>query len=153
MGVHLISFKITDSAGKSKSLVFSTPDTATYAECAAFVLQVDSLVDACISGIVSSASVTMSLPIDGALNSTPADDMLVSDGGLLSFDVTGTAYRDSIFIPTVALALMGNDKDIPNTGDMATLITALLSGTNIDLSNKYEQLYASFLSGTRSHRK
>lgn len=153
MGVHLVSMKITDAGGNSKSVVFPCPDTATYAEIAAFVLQVDSLVDACISGIIDSAQVTMSCPIDGALNPTPADDMLVSDGGLLGFSATGTAYRSGIYIPTYASALIGNDKDIPNSGATATLITALLGGTNIDVSDKFENQLDAFLSGAKVHRK
>lgn len=153
MGVHLISMKITDAGGKSKSIVFPTPDTATYAEVCAFILEIDSLVDACISGIISSALVSMNCPIDGGLNSTPGDDMLVSDGGLLGFTATGTDYRSGIYIPTVATALMGNDKDIPNSGVMATLITALLGGANIDVSDRYENHLAAFLSGSKVHRK
>jgi len=153
MGVHLITFKITDSGGKSKSIVMQCADTETYADIALFVLQVDSLIDTVIDGVITSAQVSMNCPIDGGLNATPVDDMLVSDGALLGFAVTGSAYRDAFYIPTVKLTLMGNDKDVPNASDMATLITALLSGTNIDLTNKHEQVYASFLTGSRVSRK
>jgi len=153
MGVHLISFKISDAAGKSKSIVFPCPDTATYAEVCAFVTQIDSLVDGVISGIIDSASVQMACPIDGGLNATPADDMLVEDGGLLGFSVTGSAYRTGLYIPTYSQSLIGNDKDIPNAGATASLITALLSGTNVDVTDKWENPLAAFLKGTRVHRK
>ncbi|KKM74446.1 hypothetical protein LCGC14_1400230 [marine sediment metagenome] len=153
MGVHLVTFQITDAGGNSKSIVIPCPDTATYTEIAAFVLEVDSLIDACISGIITNAQVMMSCPIDGGLNPTPADDMLVIDGGLLGFSATGTAYRSGLYIPTYANSLMGNDKDIPNTGATAALVTALIGGVNIDVSDKFENHLDAFLSGAKVHRK
>lgn len=153
MGVHLVTMTITDAGGNSKSVVLPVPDTATYAEICSFVLEIDSLVDAVISGIIESAQVTMNCPIDGGLNSTPADDMLVSDGGILGFAVSGSVYRTSIYIPTYAANLMSNDKDIPNSGATASLVTALLGGANADVSDKFENVISAFLSGTKVHRK
>ena len=153
MGVHLISWKITDAAGAAKSIVMQCADTETYANIALFVLQVDSLLDAVVDVVITSATVAMNCPIDGGLDETPEDDMLVGDGGVMGFAVTGSAYRTSMFIPTVKLNLIGNDRDIANAGATAALITALLSETNIALTDKHENVLASFLSGTRRSRK
>jgi hypothetical protein len=95
----------------------------------------------------------MSCPIDGALNDTPADDMLVTTGGRITMNVTGTPYADSFYLPTLATTLYDNNGVVENAGAMATLVTALLSGTNIDVSNRHEQLWASFRSGARANRK
>jgi len=145
--------KITDAAGKSKSIVQFCADSETMANILLYVLQVDSLFDAVVDGVIVSASVMLNAPIDGALDDTPEDDMLVGDGGVLAFSVTGSVYRHSMYIPTVKLALISNNKDIPNADAVAALVTAMLSETNIALTDRYENPLAAFLEGTRVSRK
>jgi len=153
MGVHLLTFTITDAGGKSKAFVLPMADTEAIADIQAFVTATALAVDDCIGGIISSAQVAYALTLPGGLNATPVDDRLVNQGGLLAFAVTGSDYRTSSYLPTVVDALVGNNRDIENSGDMATLITALLATGSITLTDKHENPLASFLKGTRVNRK
>lgn len=153
MGVHLLTFTILDSAGKTKSVVVPMADTESITDIQTFVTNHAALLDAVIGGVIQSAQVQYALTLPGGLNATPADDMPVSRGGLFAFSATGTAYRKSIYVPTVLASLISNDGDIPNAGATATWITDLLSGTEISPTDNYENVLASFLSGSRVNRK
>lgn len=153
MGVHLLSFQITDADGKTKSVVMPMADTESIADIQTFVTNHAPLLDNVVDGVISQASVQYSLTLPGGLDATPEDDLLVSTGGLFGFSATGTAYRHGIYVPTVKLALISNSKDIANAGDTATWITDLLSGTEVTLTNKFENVLAAFLGGLRVNRK
>lgn len=150
---NLIAFKITDAAGRAKSAVFPVNSDATVTEMNAFVSQIAPLVDNCIDGILSAATVTIALSLPGGLGSTPADDKLVEDGGLLAFDAADTDYRSSIWIPAIADTAVDNYKTIANAGSIATLVTAILSGTNCNVQDKHSNALTAFLSGKRTYRK
>lgn len=153
MGVHLLSWTITDADGKTKSIVMPMADSEAIADVQTFVTNHAALLDAVVDGVITSAQVQYSLTLPGGLDATPEDDMLVGDGGLFAFSATGTAYRKSIYVPTVKLALISNNKDIANAGAVATWVTDLLSGTEVSLTDNYENVLAAFLSGTRVKRK
>lgn len=153
MGVHLLTFQVTDADGKTKSIVYPMADTESIADLQTFVTNHAALLDAIVDGVLTQASVQYALTLPGGLDATPEDDMLVSTGGLFGFSATGTAYRFGIYVPTVKNALISNSKDIPNAGDTAAWITDLLSGTEVTITNQYENVLAAFLSGLRVNRK
>lgn len=153
MGVHLISFQITDAGGKTRSVVMPTADSETYAAICAFVLEVDSLLDAVIGGYISNASVQMTCPLGAGLATSATADYHVSDGGLLSFGATGTAYRSSIYVPTYDRALIDDNKSIADAGATQALQQAILGGVNVTITDKWENALSSFLGGSGVHRK
>jgi len=153
MGVHLLTWQITDADGNTRSIVMPMADTESVADIQTFVTNHAALLDAVVDGVISKASVQHALTLPGGLDATPEADMLVSTGGLFSFTATGTDYRKSIYVPTVKMALISDSKDIPNAGDVAAWITDLLSGTEISPTDNFENVLAAFLSGTRVNRK
>ena len=150
---HLVSFKITDAGSKSKSMVIPVHEDATYTEICAFVLEVDSLLDACLSAVITQASVQMNCPIDGALNDTPAADVFVTDVGLLGFSVTGSTYKHSLAMPGVSESLYDNFKVIADAAPLTAFLTALLGGVNVDVVNLHNEALAAFLGGSLKFRK
>jgi len=153
MGVHLLTWQDTDVDGKTKSVVMPMADAESVADIQTFVTNHAPLLDACIDGYISQVTVAYAMTLPGGLDVTPEDDMLVSTGGLFSFTATGTAYRKAIYVPTIKNSLISNSKDIPNAGAIATWITDLLSGTEVDITNNFENVLSAFLSGTRVNRK
>jgi hypothetical protein len=152
MGVHLISFKIEGADGKTKSCVFPVPSTHTETNINDFVARIDQLLDDCIDGFITAVTVNRAVS-HSVTGSSAAADRQVDDGGLLSFAVTGSPYSTGIYVPTYALSLIDDNKSIANSGASATLIAALLAGTDCDVSDKYGNVLASFSSGRRAHRK
>jgi len=153
MGVHLLTWQITDVDGKTKSVVMPLADTESVADIQTFVTNHALLLDAVIDGYISQVTVAYAMTLPGGLDVTPEDDMLVSTGGLFSFTATGTAYRKAIYVPTVKNSLISNSKDIANAGAVATWITDVLSGTEVSVTDNYENVLSAFLSGTRVNRK
>ena len=153
MGVHLLTYQVTDAAGETKSVVIPMADTEAIADIQTFVTNHTALLDAVVDGVITKATVSYALTLPGGLDATPEADMLVSTGGLFSFTATGTGYRKSIYVPTVKNTLISDSKDIPNAGAVAAWITDLLSGTEVSPTDNYENVLAAFLSGTRVNRK
>ncbi len=56
-------------------------------------------------------------------------------------------------VPSIKNSLISNSKDIPNAGAIATWITDVLSGTEVSITDNYENVLSAFLSGTRTNRK
>jgi len=153
MGVHLLSYTIQDADGKTKSVVIPMADTEAIADIQTFVTNHSALLDACLDGIITKAAVSYALTLPGGLNDTPANDSHVEEGGLFAFNATGTSYRKSIYVPAYAKSLIANSGDIANAGDTAAWITDLLSGTEVSPTDNFENVLASFLSGTLKYRK
>lgn len=153
-GVHVISIVIEDAGGHRKAINLHCSDTETLSDIQTFITAHLPKLDAMISGKIVAATVQMALTLPGGLSTTALADMLVDDGGLFGFGVTGTGYRYATFVPTVNLTLMDNDWSIADAGAVQTWEQSVLSGESaITLTNKHEQALASFLSGTRVKRK
>lgn len=153
MGIHLLTWQIQDSNGDTKSVVMPMADSEAIADIQTFVTNHAALLDAVIGGVIAKATVSYALTLPGGLNPTPADDKPVSRGGLFGFSATGTTYRKGIYVPTVLDTLIANSGDIPNSGVTATWITDLLSGTEVSITDNYENVLSAFLSGERVDRK
>jgi len=153
MGVHLLTFQITDGYGLTKSVVIPMADTEAIADIQTFVTNHAPHLDEVIGGVITKASVQYALTLPGGLDSVAENDHPVKHGGLFAFSVTGSAYRKSIYVPTVLHTLIAEGGNIANSGFTAAWITDLLSGTEISPTNNHEQVLASFLSGKQVDRK
>ena len=106
-----------------------------------------------LGGVITKASVDYVLTLPGGMKSTYDDDHLVWEGGLFAFSVTGSPYRISFFQPTYLRSLISDSKDIPNSGDTATMVNAMLNTTYITLTDKYGNPLSAFLQGKCVQRK
>lgn len=147
-----VAFRIVGANGKKKSCVICVDAAHTDAQIDAFVLQIDQLLDDVIDGFIDEVTVTRQATFS-VTGTTAADNRHVSHGGLLSFDATGIDLRHSLYIPTFALSLIDNNNAIANAGATAAFVTALLSGTNCDVTDRYGNDLSSFLSGRDVNRK
>lgn len=153
MAVSLLSWQILDAGGKTKSIVMPMAGTESQSDIQTFVTNHAPLLGAVLDGVITGVSVQLALTPPGGLPTTPLADKLVSTGGLMGFSCVGTDYRKAIYLPTVKNALISDTRDIPNTGDMADWITDLLSGTEVSITDNYENVLSAFLGGTRVNRK
>lgn len=153
MAISLLSWQILDAGGKTKSIVMPMAATESQADIQTFVTNHAPLLDAIIDGVITGASVQLALTLPGGLETVPAVDMLVSTGGLFGFSVTGSAYRKALYVPAVKNSLISDTKDIPNAGAAATWITDVLSGTEVSITDNFENPLAAFLGGERVNRK
>jgi len=123
------------------------------ADIQTFVTNHAASLDAIVGGVIQSAQVSYALTLPGGLNDTPDDDRPVSRGGLFAFSAAGTAYRSSIYVPTIIPTLVANNGDIARAGATDTWLTDLLSGTEVSLTDKFENVLTAFLEGSRANRK
>ncbi len=147
-----VSFQIEDARGKTKSVVFHVDSTNTQAEIEAFVLEIDQLLDDCLDGYITQVTVTkqVSFSVSG---SSAAADSKTSHGGLLTFAATGINRAHGIYIPAYARTEIEDSGSIENTDDTAVLLTALLGGANVALTDAYDNALATFSSGEQRDRK
>lgn len=156
MGVHLLTYQITDEGGKTRNVVLPVPDTYTVVQAQAFTDVFLDKLDNAIGGIITKAAILFNLSLSGMAfgKGTPVADHPVKHGGLLGFAVNGSVYRHSIYIPTYLQTLIDENQSIANAGASAALITSILSGEAvISVSDLHENDLITFLSGRGVDRK
>lgn len=151
--VHVLSVRIQDKAGDSKSMALYFPSTVTMAEIQGFAdLFIPDLDDA-IDGKILSAAVQMSIDLPAGLKATAADGNTVHEGALLRYDAANTDYTWSVFVPSWANAnFAGNTVD--TTAEMLAVSGRLVLGvTNAMPSDKFANDLLTYSGGERSFRK
>lgn len=112
-------------------------------------------------GEILSSNVQIFPALPSGLNTDIEDGVRVQDGALFTFDLTGTPYVDSLFVPAIRTALLGTDGLSILTDDDA--IQDLLSylttenGANADPNpaavNRFDKVYASLQASGWVQRK
>ena len=153
MPVDLVTFKMVDDRGKSKSAVFPIAAGHTLVDIGTFVVVMAANVDA-ISGLaIADASIQLSLTLPGTVKTTPTPKYRTDEGGLFAFSVTGSEYRTSVYIPGV-LDTMRNGDDIPTSfTEIDDFVTAMETGPGVAVTDKHANPIDSFLGGRYTQRK
>lgn len=146
----ILGAQTVNTARSRKSMPFSV----RYPVGALTLAQIIAVHDAVIQklalvtgGEIISSNVQIFPALPSGINTDIIDGIRVQDGALLTFDLTGTPYVDSLFVPAIRPLLVGTDGLSILTGDDA--ITDLLSylttenGATPEAVNRFDKVYAS----------
>lgn len=114
-------------------------------------------VDGVTGCVVEASSITLFPVLPAGLKGAAEAASDVQEGALLSFDLTGTNYTDSVFIPGVKQALVGADgQSIILTDGLVTALTNIITvegGATSPASNKFGLTYNDVAAGEKVFRK
>lgn len=152
----IISVTLSDEDGQRAALKMfcniagtdTLADLNTYA--ATFLPKVDAVTD----GKIESARAIIPLTLPGGLKSSAVSGAEIERTGLFNFSVTGSKYRQSIDIPTMANSLtVGNKIDLTQT-DVAALVSLLLTLTQgVQATSEWAAVLVAALDAAKTFRK
>ena len=127
MADSLLSIKVGDDAGASKTVpVFFTP-SVTPANIQTFLTAFAPLLNDVIDGIIESASLTLDLTVPGGLRTTPVVDSTVRRGAVESF-ANPSRFAWSLYVPTFSLTkITGGNIDVADA-DVVAFNAAYVTG-------------------------
>lgn len=165
MSVVLHSLTLQDAKLTSTGRVKNRQNVAVYvplgaqtiadltAWSAAFAEAVDNVTEAEIVGV----NITLFPDLPGGLKSSPVAGSDVQEGGLITFDLTGSDYTDAVRIPAYLGSLFAADgQTIPDSGATNALVDLLIGVDGVidtAASNRFEVEYLGYLTGKKSFRK
>jgi hypothetical protein len=149
MGVHVISLGVVDYLGDRKTIALYLPDTTTVATINTVLSTFLPALDDVIDGKIDSASVQFGLTLPGGLKGSAIVGKDVHNGANLTFDVTGSDYSHSIYVPTWEEAGFAG-QSVLITGDYDTLEGEIVADNFTDRDGLG---FDSFTSGLRVRRK
>lgn len=149
MTSHVVSVGIVDFAGERKTLpvFFPTEDTV-----AAIQGKLDVLLpklDAVIDGKITDVSLTLSMSVVGGLKGAAVAGNTVHEGANLQYDVTGSDYIHTPYVPTWENAGFAG-ASVLASGDYATFESGMVVAGATD---KNGLALAAFIAGKRAFRK
>jgi len=127
MADSLLSIKILDDAGKSKTLPAFFTSSVTPANIQTFLTAFAPLADAVVDGVLESASLTLDLTLPSGLKSAPVEDSTVRRGATESFATPGR-FDWSLYVPSFSLSkITGGNIDISDA-DVIAFNAAYVTG-------------------------
>ncbi len=143
---NLLSVSLRDVLGKREPVAIWFGDGEALENIQNWLTVFAAALDAVTGSVIESATVRMGLTLPGGLKTDPTDDYLNREGGILSFNVEDSAFRESIRIGAY-LKSLSSGLQIPNTGATATLVTAILDDTDAVATDAYGNALTGFLAG------
>ena len=127
MADSLLSVKVADDAGKSKTVpVFFTP-SVTPANIQTFFTAFAPLLNDVIDGVILSASMTLDLTMPSGLRTSPVADSTVRRGAVESF-ANPSRFAWSLYVPSFSLTkITGGQIDIADA-DVVAFNAAYVTG-------------------------
>jgi len=120
---------------------------------AAFVEAVDNVTEA----EIIATSVTLFPDLPGGIKGSPVAGSDVQEGGLITFDLTGTDYTDGVRVPAYLQSLFAADgQTIPDSGATNALVDLLIGVDGVidtPASNRFEVVLFGYNTGKKSFRK
>jgi len=153
MADSLLSIKVLDDAGKSKTVPAFFTSSVTPANIQTFATSFIPLLDAVIDGVVESATVTLDITVPGGIKTTPVTDSTVRRGAVESF-ANPSRFNWSLYVPTFSLTkITGGNIDISDA-DVIAFNAAYVTGTGgFTPSNGAGLDLTAFLHAAESFRK
>jgi hypothetical protein len=152
----LISTTLMDADGDSKT--FEIPalvaDSVTLANLQTYVTGTQDIIDVATEAKIVSTSITLTFTNSETNKANAVAGSDVEEGALLSFAVTGSKYRNTLFLPAVIeAAKSGNDINLAQA-DLAPLVDRLIGAhNNVTAGNKFGMPNASAIAGKKRFRK
>lgn len=153
-----ISMRVIDAAGATTTQLFFVPSTTLLADVIAVASALSNTYDACLGGRVEDIKVTLPAALGGSVKAAPVANVYLPIGGLMSYDVTGTQYSETVLLPAIREdAITGKDSINPNQTQLAALTTALTAGITVNgnlvqFTDAYGLDILAFRSSKRSKR-
>lgn len=127
MADSLLSIKVIDDAGKSKSVPVFFTSSVTPANIQTFATAFMPLLDAVIDGLIESATVTLDITVPSGLKSAPVTDSTVRRGAVESFS-TPARFDWSLYVPSFSLTkITGGNIDVADS-DVIAFNAAYVTG-------------------------
>ncbi len=123
----LLSTKIVDDAGKTRTIPVFLPSGDTLANAQSYMTAYAPLLDAIIDGVIESAEVTIPLTLPGGLKTSAVADSTVRRGAVASF-FTSVRYNWSLYVPAFSLAKIAGGAINPADTDVAAFLAAYTTG-------------------------
>lgn len=158
MAVTGITITIDDGVGGVQAYHQKIPSGATVPQVAAYAQRLAERVDAISDGVITSIEYTTQVDLPGGLKADAATGADVEEGGLFTFNCSGTVYKDSVRIPAFAQSkFVGKAVDITDD-DVVAFVGLLttgeaLAGATLHASNPYENTYLSLSKTKKSFRR
>lgn len=142
---------------KQNIAVYVPLGTQTIADITAWNAAFAEAVDNVTEGEIVGATVTLFPDLPGGIKSSPVAGSDVQEGGLITFDLTGSDYTDAVRVPAFLQSLFAADgQTIPDSGATNALVDLLLGVDGVidtAASNRFEVEYQGFNTGKKSFRK
>ena len=136
--VDLITFQLTDAAGKVAQCHVYVPSGETIEDIQALATAIATELDDVTAAVITEASVRLSLTLPGGLKAEATAGHYVNLGANFAFDAADTEYRHTIRVPGILEALLSGDTVIMADADVAAFTTAIVDGTAlVDPSDRY----------------
>lgn len=145
--VDVLSFQVTDSAGKVKAVPVYVASGGTVADLQTLANVIGPALDAAIDGKVTEITATIALAVNGTIKASPVVGNMVREGALLVYSADDTNYKHSVYIPTWENAGF-TDNDALETGVYDTLQDAILA-----TADRQGNDLAALIDGKRTFRK
>jgi len=165
MAVVLHSLTIQDAKLTSTGRVKNRQNVAVYvplgsqtiADLTAWNAAYAEAVDNVTEGEIVATNITLFPDLPGGIKSSPVAGSDVQEGGLITFDLTGSDYTDAVRIPAYLQSLFAADgQSIPDSGATNALVDLLLGVDGVidtAASNRFEVVYLGYSTGKKSFRK
>jgi len=165
MAVVLHSLTIQDAKLTSTGRVKNRQNVAVYvplgsqtiADLTAWNAAYAEAVDNVTEGEIIATNITLFPDLPGGIKSSPVAGSDVQEGGLITFDLTGSDYTDAVRIPAYLQSLFAADgQSIPDSGATNALVDLLLGVDGVidtAASNRFEVVYEGYSTGKKSFRK
>lgn len=152
----LVSTTLIDADGDTKTFEINAvvADSVTLAGLQTFVTGTQDIIDLATGAKIVSTNMNLTFTNSVTNKADAVAQSDVEEGALIAFSVTGSKYRNSVFLPAVIdAAKSGNTINLANTY-IAALIDRL-TGTNngVTPGNKFGMPNSAALSGKKRFRK
>lgn len=152
--VSIISFGITDFAGKRKSFPIYVPATATLAQMQAWATAGAPILDALIDGKIDDVSFTLAGTLPGGLKADAVSGNTVREGALWAWDAATTDFEYGDYMPSAANAdFVGDTLDDTNTDVTDWIAQMTASGAGTEATDRYGNDITAYIRGRRTFRK
>lgn len=153
MADSLLSVKVVDDAGKSKTVPVFFTSSVTPANIQTFATDFIPLLDATIDGMITEATVTLDITVPGGIKASPVVDSTVRRGAVESF-ANPSRFNWSLYIPSFSLALItGGNIDITDAAVIALNAAYVTGAGGFTPSNGLGLDLTAFLRAAESFRK
>jgi hypothetical protein len=152
----LFSTTLMDADGDSKTLEIYgvVADATTLAQLQTYATGTQDMIDTTTEARIVGSNMTIKFVNSETNKSAAVAGSDVEEGGLVGFAVTGSKYRNSVFVPAIIeAAKAGNELNLAET-NLAALVARLIGAhSNFTAGNKFSQPNSAVISGKKRFRK
>jgi hypothetical protein len=150
--VDVVSFRLIDADGDSKTLPVYIPSGDTLANITTFAQAMGAAIDDASGCLLDAISVTVNVALPGGIKGAATAGSEVQKGALLSFDAADTNYKQSYYVPGWNDAGFSGNA-VNATGVYDTLIDLFVTTAGIDATDRDGNDLTAYIAGVKKFRK